>query len=108
MPAIKKILMVTEYYFILGALLFCIGLAVVITKRNAIVVLMGVELILNAANINFVAFSRLDTVHLQGQYFSLFVIVVAAAEAAVGLAIILKLYKYYSTTNLDEINQLKG
>lgn len=97
-----------EHYFILGALLFCIGLAVVITKKNAIVVLMGIELILNAANINFVAISRLDNVQLEGQFFALFVIVVAAAEAAVGLAIILRIYKYFTTTNLDEINQLKG
>lgn len=98
----------TEHYFVLGAILFCIGLAIVITKKNAIVVLMGVELILNAANINFVAISRLDHAQMEGQFFSLFVIVVAAAEAAVGLAIILKVYKYFSTTNLDEINQLKG
>lgn len=92
----------------MSAIIFCIGMAVVITKKNAIVVLMGVELILNAANINFVAISRLDHVQLNGQFFSLFVIVVAAAEAAVGLAIILKVYKYFTTTNLDEINHLKG
>lgn len=83
-------------------------MAVVITKKNAIVVLMGIELILNAANINFVAISKMDNTQLDGQFFALFVIVVAAAEAAVGLAIILKIYKYFSTTNLDEINQLKG
>ena len=97
-----------EYYFILSIILFCIGMAIVLTKRNAIVVLMGIELILNAANINFVAVSQFDRVQLAGQFFSLFVIVVAAAEAAVGLAIILKIYRYFNTTNLDEINQLKG
>ncbi|GAA0894174.1 NADH-quinone oxidoreductase subunit NuoK [Fulvivirga kasyanovii] len=100
--------MAIEHYFILSAILFCIGMAVIITKKNAIVVLMGVELILNAANINFIAISQLDNIKLGGQFFALFVIVVAAAEAAVGLAIILKIYKYFSTTNLDEINQLKG
>ncbi|ELR70529.1 NADH-ubiquinone oxidoreductase chain K [Fulvivirga imtechensis AK7] len=100
--------MTIENYFILSAILFCIGMAVVITRKNAIVVLMGVELILNAANVNFVAISRLDNVQIEGQFFSLFVIVVAAAEAAVALAIILKVYKYYNTTNLNEINQLKG
>lgn len=97
-----------EHYFILSAILFCIGVAVVITRKNAIVVLMGVELILNAANINFVAVSQFDKVQIEGQFFSLFVIVVAAAEAAVALAIILKIYKYFNTTNLDEISQLKG
>lgn len=100
--------MTVENYFILSAILFCIGVAVVVTRKNAIVVLMGVELILNAANINFVAISQLDNVRIEGQFFSLFVIVVAAAEAAVALAIVLKVYKYFNTTNLDEINQLKG
>lgn len=97
-----------EYYFILSAIIFCIGFAVVVTKKNAIVVMMGIELILNAANINFVAMSQLDVVKIDGQYFSLFVIVIAAAEAALGLAIILKIYQHFNTTDLDKINQLKG
>ena len=97
-----------EYYFILSAIIFCIGFAVVVTKKNAIVVMMGIELILNAANINFVAMSQLDAVKIDGQYFSLFVIVIAAAEAALGLAIILKIYQHFNTTDLDKINQLKG
>ena len=97
-----------EYYFILSAIIFCIGFAVVVTKKNAIVVMMGIELILNAANINFVAMSQLDAVQIDGQYFSLFVIVIAAAEAALGLAIILKIYQHFNTTDLDKINQLKG
>ncbi len=97
-----------EYYLIIGATLFCIGLAVVITKQNAIVVLMGVELMLNAANINLVAFSRFDPQRLQGQLFSLFVIVVAAAEAAVALALVLKIYQFFGTTHLDEVKDLKG
>lgn len=97
-----------EHFMILAAVLFCIGLVIVITKRNAIVVLMGVELMLNAANINLVAFSRYDADLLQGQLFSLFVIVVAAAEAAVALAIVLKVYSYYKTADLDKVNELKG
>jgi NADH:ubiquinone oxidoreductase subunit K len=96
------------HFMVLAALLFCIGLVAVITKRNAIVVLMGVELMLNAANINLVAFSRYDAGLLQGQLFALFVIVVAAAEAAVALAIVLKVYSYYKTADLDKVNELKG
>lgn len=97
-----------EHFLVLAAVLFCIGLVAVITKRNAIVVLMGVELMLNAANINLVAFSRYDANLLQGQLFALFVIVVAAAEAAVALAIVLKVYSYYKTSDLDQVNELKG
>lgn len=98
----------TEHFLVLAAVLFCIGLIAVITKRNAIVVLMGVELMLNASNINLVAFSRYDGIQLQGQMFALFVIVVAAAEAAVALAIVLKVYNYYKTSELDKVNELKG
>lgn len=97
-----------EHFLVLAAVLFCIGVIIVITKRNAIVVLMGVELMLNAANINLVAFSRYDANLLQGQLFALFVIVVAAAEAAVALAIVLKVYSYYKTSDLDKVNELKG
>lgn len=98
----------TEHFLVLAAILFCIGLIAVITKRNAIVVLMGIELMLNASNINLVAFSRYDGFQLQGQMFTLFVIVVAAAEAAVALAIVLKVYNYYQTSELDKVNELKG
>lgn len=93
---------------LLGAALFCIGVAVVITRKNAIAVLIGVELMLNAANINLIAFSSFDAFQLQGQIFSLFVITVAAAEAAVGLAIVVKVYQHYQTADLDKINDLKG
>lgn len=93
-------------YLILSALLFSIGLAVAITKRNAIMVLMGIELMLNAANLNLVAFSRHDA-SLAGQMFTLFVIVVAAAEAVVALAIILRVYQHFKSINLDEIQDLK-
>lgn len=98
--------MQTEYFFILSALLFSIGLAIVITKKNSIVVLMGIELMLNAANINFVAISQSDE-KIAGQFFSLFVIVVAACEVAVALAIILKLYQHFSTVDLDKVNEIK-
>ncbi|WKN29825.1 NADH-quinone oxidoreductase subunit NuoK [Porifericola rhodea] len=96
-----------EHYFILSALLLCIGIAIVIVKKNAIVVLMGIELIFNAANINLIAFSQYDAFKLQGQVFSLFVIIVAAAEAAVAMAIVLKIYNFYKTANLNEVNSMK-
>jgi len=92
-----------SYFLIVSAVLFCIGVAVIITKRNAIVVLMGIELILNAANLNLIAFNRHYPDNVQGQVFALFVIVVAAAEAAVALAIVLKVYQYFQTVNLDEV-----
>ncbi|MES2733432.1 MAG: NADH-quinone oxidoreductase subunit NuoK [Bacteroidota bacterium] len=97
-----------EYFLCVSAALFCIGVAVILVKRHAIIVLMGIELILNAANINLVAFSQNDPNDLQGQLFALFVIVVAAAEAAVALAILLRVYRYFKTTNLDEIKQMQG
>ncbi|NQV16540.1 NADH-quinone oxidoreductase subunit NuoK, partial [bacterium] len=76
-------------YLILSAILFCLGLYTVVTRRNAVAILMGVELILNAANINFVAFSKFITHNLDGHLISMFIIMLAAAEAAVALAIIL-------------------
>ncbi|MBF9255364.1 NADH-quinone oxidoreductase subunit NuoK [Pontibacter sp. 172403-2] len=92
-----------EHILILSAVLFSLGILAVITKRHAVVVLMGIELIFNAANLNLVAFSRHDPSLLQGQLFSLFVMVVAAAEAAVALAIVLRVYQYFRTANLNEI-----
>jgi NADH-quinone oxidoreductase subunit K len=97
-----------QNYLIIGALLFSIGLAVVVTKRNAILVLMGIELMINAVNLNLVAFSQYDPNHLQGQMFGLFVMVIAAAEVTVALAIIMKIYDYFKNIDLDEINQLKN
>ena len=97
-----------DFILFLGALLFCSGLYVVITKRNSIMVLIGVELMLNAANVNLIAFSAFDPVELQGQIFSLFVITVAAAEAAVALALVVKVYEYFKSSDLDEINELRG
>jgi NADH:ubiquinone oxidoreductase subunit K len=91
------------HLLLLGALLFCLGILAVITKRHAIVVLMGVELIFNAANLNLVAFNRHHPQLMAGQVFSLFVMVIAAAETAVALAIILKVYQYFRTVNLDQV-----
>ena len=90
-----------------AAALFSIGLAVVLTKRHAVVVLMGIELMLNAVNINLVAFSQYDPDRLQGQLFSLFVIVVAAAEATVALALIIQVYRHFRTVRLDELTDLQ-
>ncbi|MEE9172343.1 MAG: NADH-quinone oxidoreductase subunit NuoK [candidate division NC10 bacterium] len=97
-----------SYYLVLGAVLFGIGMFGVLTRRNAIAILMAVELMLNAVNINFIAFSRyLPNSTLDGQVFAIFVIAVAAAEAAVGLAIVLGLYRNFHTVNVDEINLMK-
>jgi NADH:ubiquinone oxidoreductase subunit K len=95
-----------EYFLGLSAILFIIGAYGVLTKRNAIIVLMCVELMLNAANINFVAFSAFSG-NLNGQIFALVSIAIAAAEVAVGLAIIMNLYKTRDTISLDEINLLR-
>lgn|SRR5512138_2848042 len=92
---------------LLAALLFSTGLGVVITKRNNIMVLLGIELMLNASNINLVAFNRIYADKLDGQVFALFVIVVAVCEAAVGLAIILSVYRNYLTAVTDQVDELK-
>jgi NADH:ubiquinone oxidoreductase subunit K len=97
-------------YLLLAALLFAIGLAGALTRRNAIIVLIGIELMLNAANLNFIAFWRFSP-HpetLTGIMFAIFSIGVAAAEAAVGLAIILAAYRHSKTTDLDRMNSMKG
>jgi len=93
------------HILVLGAILFCLGILAVITKRHAIVVLMGIELIFNAANINLIAFNRYQPELMGGQVFALFVIVIAAAETAVALALVLKVYQYFQTVNLDEVYQ---
>jgi len=95
-----------SYYLILGALLFIIGAVGVLTRRHALVILMSIELMLNAVNITLVAFSRFQA-NLTGQVFSLFIIAVAAAEAAVGLAIVIVLFNNRETLNIDEINLMK-
>jgi len=96
-----------SHFLILSAILFCLGLFAVLTRRNAIMVLMGIELILNAANINFVAFSRYATSTLDGQVVAIFVIILAAAEAAIALAIVLNIYQNFNTVNVDDLNQLR-
>jgi NADH-quinone oxidoreductase subunit K len=95
------------HFLLVSALLFSLGVFCVMTRRNAIVVLMGVELILNSANINFIAFSRFGGARLDGQMAAVFVIILAAAEAAVALAIVLNIYHRFATVNVDEINHLK-
>jgi NADH-quinone oxidoreductase subunit K len=99
-----------QSYLLLSSLLFSIGLAGVLIRRNAILVLIGIELMLNAANLNFIAFWRYGPAPaaLTGAMFALFSISVAAAEAAVGLAIILAAYRHSRTTDLDQMNSLKG
>jgi len=96
------------HYLVLSAALFSLGILGLLTRRNAVNVLMSIELILNAANVNLVAFSRFATGNMEGQLFAVFVIVVAAAEVAVGLAIVLTLYRLRRTPNLDEADILKG
>ncbi len=97
----------TQAYLMLSATLFCVGLVGVIVRRNMIVVLMSVELMLNAVNINMVAFSdRLSS--LEGQIFAIFIITIAAGEAAVGLAIIIQLYRLRATLNIDDVRELNG
>ena len=96
-----------EHFLILGAILFCIGIAIVLTKKSLIMVLMGLELILNAVNINFVAFSKYHG-NNGGQMFALFVMIIAASELALGLAILMNIYKNYKQTDADKLNELGG
>ncbi len=100
--------MTLDKFLVVAAALFCCGLYTVMTRRNAVAVLMGVELILNAANINFVAFSHFLSRVMGGQIFAVFVIVLAAAEAAVALAIFLRLFATTGTVEVDTADQLKG
>ena len=98
-----------NHYLLLGALLFVCGAVCMAIKRNAIGVLMGVELVLNGANVNFVALAHFNpTFALEGQIFALFVIVLAAAEAAVALAIVLNFYNNHATVHVDTAEELKG
>jgi len=96
-----------NHYLIVSAILFCLGIFGVITRKNAIMVLMSIELILNSANINFVAFARYGNFGNSGQLTALFVIILAAAEAAIAMAIVLNIYKMFSNINVDEIDTLK-
>ncbi len=97
-----------QYFLLLAAALFCIGIYGLINSRNVVRVLMSIELLLNAVNINLLAFSAfLDDVAIKGQVFAIFVITVAAAEAAVGLAIILAIYRNRDTVDMERFNLLK-
>jgi NADH-quinone oxidoreductase subunit K len=95
------------HFLIISAILFSLGVLALATRRNAVLMLMGVELMLNAANINLLAFSRFQGMNLQGHVFAIFVIILAAAEAAVALAIVLQIYRRFNTVNADQINKLK-
>jgi NADH-quinone oxidoreductase subunit K len=94
-------------FLIVSAVLFCIGLYMIVSKRNAIQILIGIELVLNAAILNLVAFGKYDKVNNSGQVFALFAIVLAAATTAVALAIILNVYRNYKTIDPDRINNLR-
>jgi len=96
------------HYLVLSALVFCLGLYAVLTRRNGVAILMGIELMLNAANINLVAFNKYGAPGaMQGQIFALIVITLAACEAAVGLSLILAAYRSLETIYVDEINLMK-
>jgi NADH:ubiquinone oxidoreductase subunit K len=97
-----------SHYLVVSAALFSLGLLGLLSRRNAVHVLMSIELILNSANINLVAFSRYGRGDLTGQLFAVFVIVIAASEVAVALAIVLTLYRIKRTPNLDQADTLRG
>ena len=96
-----------NHFLVIGAILFVLGIFAMLYRRNVIAVLMGVELILNAANINFIAFSRYGGVNISGQMAAIFVIVIAAGEAAVALAIVLNIYKNFKSVNPAEVDSLR-
>ncbi len=97
-----------QYFLILATLMFFTGVYGFLTRRNLITILMSVELILNSVNINFLAFNRYLYPHnLEGMFFSLFIIAVAAAEAAVAIAIIINIYRRFATINVEEVNEMK-
>lgn len=97
-----------QYFLLIAAALFCIGIYGLINSRNAVRVLMSIELLLNAVNINLMAFSNfLDSEGIKGQVFAVFVIALAAAEAAVGLAIVLSIYRNRDTVDMEQFNLLK-
>jgi NADH-quinone oxidoreductase subunit K len=95
------------HFVVLSAILFAIGLFCVVTRRNALGILMGIELILNSANINYVAFARYGGTGYDGQIFAIFVIMLAAAEAAIGLAIVLGIYQNFESIDVDAAHSLR-
>jgi NADH-quinone oxidoreductase subunit K len=96
-----------NHFLVISTVLFSLGIFGIVTRKNAVMVLMGIELILNAANINFIAFAKFGGFGLKGQLMALFVIILAAAEAAIALAIVLNIYKSFNNVNVDEIDTLK-
>ena len=96
-----------NHYLVVGGILFSLGLYSVLTRRNAISILMGVELILNSANINYVAFSHFGSGNVEGQIYAIFVIMLAAAEAAIGLAIVLAIFQIFHTIDVEAAETLK-
>ena len=99
--------MLAANFLLLAAVLFCIGVFGVIARRNAVMVLMSIELILNAVNLNFIAFAIMNN-NIEGHVFALFVIAVAAAEVGVGLAMVLMIYRNRRSIALDELSEMKG
>ena len=99
--------MLVNQFLVLGAILFCIGVYGVIARKNAVMVLMSIELILNSVNINLLAFSQLHN-NLDGNVFALYIIAVAAAEVGVGLAMVLLIYRNRKSISLDELSEMKG
>ncbi len=97
-----------DTYLFVSAAMFVLGLLAVVTRKNAVSILMGIELILNSAALNFVAFSRFTTANLDGHAAALFILIIAAAEAAVALAIFLNLYRLKASSEVDKANLLRG
>ena len=97
-----------QHFVVFSAVLFAAGLFCVVTRRNALGILMGIELILNSANVNYVAFARYGQSGYDGQVFAIFVIMLAAAEAAIGLAIVLGIYQTFETIDVDATDRLRG
>ena len=95
------------HYLVVGAILFGLGFLTLMTRRNAVGVLLGVELILNAAGVNFVAFNRYVGGGLAGQVFTVFIIILAASEAAIGLAIVLQVFRHYRTIDTQRVSELR-
>jgi NADH-quinone oxidoreductase subunit K len=95
------------HYLVIGAILFSLGFYTVLTRRNAISILMGMELILNSANVNFVAFAHFSSGNMDGQIYAIFVIMLAAAEAAIGLAIVLAIFQIFHTIDVTAMETLK-
>jgi len=96
------------HYLLVGALLFCLGIVCCLARRTAIGILIGIELILNAANLNFIAFDRFGTGGFDGQVFAIFVIILAACEAAIALAIFIAIFRSFGAVDADVADRLKG